>query len=111
MKLFCENVEYLEDKAFDSDEKLRQELIQFDGFEGHPLGIVLRSSNESCFECGGTLLVRKDRPSFPVIYSEDHGTINGTHFRKYCQNTSIGCSFTQHYGFHSIGREGEIIII
>ena len=107
VKLLCENVKYLESDAFNGDDKLRQEFMDFCGFKGHPLGIVLISSNDHCNMCGGTLLVRTDRPSFPVVYTEDYGTACGTHFRKYCQNTSKGCPFTQHYGFHSIGKDYE----
>ena len=39
------------------------------GFDENPLGIVLR------MELG---------QSFPVIYSDEHGTVSGTHFLKYC---------------------------
>ena len=46
------------------------------------------------------LLVRADRPSFMTIYTDDMGTVHGTHFRKYC---SKKCHFTQHYGFHTEG--------
>ena len=96
-------------KHFSSDEKLNRELMEFGGFDGHPLGIVLISSNSYCNMCGGNLLVRSDRPSFPVVYTESFGTIGGTHFQKYCQNTGKGCPFTQHYGFHSIGNDSEVI--
>ena len=33
------------------------------------------------------------------MYTEFFGTVNGTHFRKYCNNNAKGCSFTQHYSF------------
>ena len=46
--------------------------------------------------------VRVDRPSFPTVYSEELGTVSGTHFRN-CSNHALGCSFTQHYGFHMTG--------
>ena len=59
------------------------------------------SSNDICKLCNGQLLVRKDRPSFPVVYTECFGTVSGIHFRKYCQNNAKGCSFTQHYSFHT----------
>ena len=59
--------------------------------------------------CGGRLLVHADRPSFPVVYTEDMGTIPGTHFRKYCENQSKGCHFTQHYGFFSNDKTNGVI--
>lgn len=55
------------------------------------------------------ILVRADRPSFPVVYSNDLGTVSGTHFCKYCQNNWKGCPFTQHYGFHTEGNESEVV--
>ena len=54
------------------------------------------------------MLVRADRPSFPIVYTENYGTINSTHFRKYCQNHAIGCHFTQHYEFAMRGIESQI---
>ena len=57
----------------------------------------------------GRLLVRADRPSFPVAYTEDMGTIPGTHFRKYCENQSKGCHFTQHYGFCSNDETNAVV--
>ena len=104
-----ENVKYLDEDAFDTDSNLLNELIQHEGFQGKSLGIVLISGNNKCKLCGGNLLVRADRPSFPVVYSNDLGTVSGTHFRKYCQNNWKGCPFTQHYGFHTEGNESEVV--
>lgn len=109
VKVLLENVKYLDEDAFDTDRHLTRELIQHDGFQGKPLGIVLISANNNCRLCGGNLLVRADRPSFPVVYSNDLGTVCGTHFRKYCQNNWKGCTFTQHYGFHTKGNESEAV--
>ena len=108
VKLLLENTQFLDEKAFDSDPILLKELSDQDGFEGHPLGIVLISAKTSCGLCGGHLLVREDRPSFPTIYSEELGTVNGTHFRKHCSNHWKGCSFTQHYGYHQSCTESLI---
>lgn len=109
VKLLVENTQFLDEKVFDSDHILLQELSKQDGFDGHPLGIVLLSSKESCEMCGGHLLVREDRPSFPTVYSEELGTVSGTHFRKHCSNHWKGCSFTQHYGYHQNCSESVII--
>ena len=100
---------YLDEDACDTDSNLLNELIQHEGFQGKSLGIVLISGNNKCKLCGGNLLVRADRPSFPVVYSNDLGTVSGTHFRKYCQNNWKGCPFTQHYGFHTEGNESEVV--
>jgi hypothetical protein len=109
VKVLLENVKYLDKEAFDGDSFLLRELLQDDGFSGHPLGIVLISTNSTCTACGGNLLVRADRPSFPVLYSDEFGTVTCTHFRKYCQNNWKGCSFTQHYGFHTNGNDSEAV--
>ena len=39
-------------KASDSDQFLLKELIEFEGFNGHPLGLVLISSKKICDICG-----------------------------------------------------------
>jgi len=79
-----------------------------EGFQRKPLGIVLISSNRTCRLCDGNLLIRADRPSFPVVYTQEYGTINGTHFWKYYQNHGHGCPFTQHYGYSTTGSESQI---
>ncbi len=109
VKLLLDNVKYLEEDAFDTDSHLLKDLMQHEGFQGKPLGVVLISANNSCKLCGGNLLVRADRPSFPVIYSDDLGTVSCTHFRKYCHNNWKGCPFTQHYGFHMNGNDSEAV--
>lgn len=108
VKLLLENIKFLDKSASDSDCALLKELCETAGFGGHPLGIVLISDKEACGICGEHLLVREDRPSYPVIYSGEMGTINGTHFRKYCSKHWNGCSFTQHYGYHQNGNESEM---
>ena len=70
IKLLVDNVEYLDEDAFDADRDLLRELMKE---EGKSLGIVLISSNNKCKLCGGDLLVRADRPNFSVIYSNDVG--------------------------------------
>ena len=107
LRVFIENVEYLDSGAFIKDRDLFTELIHMEGFQGRPLGIVLISSNNTCKLCKGKLLIRANRPSFPTVYTEEFGTINGTHFRKHCQNHGVGCPFTQHYGF-SMNEESQI---
>ena len=83
-------------------------MVDQEGFDGHQLGVVLISPKQSCGLCGERLLVREDRPSYPVLYSDEIGTVTGTHFRKYCSKHWKGCSFTQHYGFHQTGNDSEM---
>lgn len=96
VKLALENISFLDKAAFSTDISLLREMIQVDGFHGHSLGIVLISENSTCKMCGGELRIRRDRPSFPIIYTEELGSFEGTHFRKICGR---GCSFIQHYGY------------
>lgn len=109
VRVLLDNLEFLDHKAFQTDKELLRELCSTEGYHRQPLGIVLISSNSTCRSCGGTLLVRADRPSFMTIYTDDMGTVHGTHFRKYCQNSRKKCHFTQHYGFHTEGDHGDML--
>lgn len=108
VRVLVENTEFLDHEALILDEELFRELVQHEGFDGHPLGIVLLSSNSICKLCGGNLLVRADRPSFLTGYTNSLGTVPVTHFRKYCNKARTGCSFTQHYGFHTFGEGTDV---
>ena len=46
-------------------------------------------------------LVKADRPSRITVYSDSFGTVEGTHYRKFCKRFRVGCQFVQHYGHHS----------
>lgn len=109
VRVLMENIKFLDEGAVQPDSILQKELIEQNGFKDHPLGLILISNKDSCGVCGARLLLREDRPSFPVVYSEELGTVCGTHFRKYCSKHWKGCSFTQHYGFHQIGNDREIV--
>ena len=104
VQVLLEHIDFLDHSAFESDIVLQKELLDQEGFEGHSLGVVF---NNICKVCQGELQVCSDRPSYPVIYNDELGTVSGTHFRKYCRNSWKGCSFTQHYGFHMTGVESE----
>lgn len=80
VKVLLENAQFLDENAFDTDLTLLKELTNCEGFDGHSLGIVLISAKEICGVCKEKLLVRADRSSFPVIYSDVLGTVNGTDF-------------------------------
>lgn len=81
------------------------------GIGKQPLGVVLISSNTTCLECGGKLLVRSDRPSSLTLYTDEMGTVLATQFRKYCQNSRKGCSFTQHYSYHSTSDDNTTEVV
>lgn len=108
VKVLVENLEFL-DKAFETDKELLKELHSAEGYQSQPLGIVLVSPKSVCKLCGGKLLVRADRPSVMTVYTDDMGTINGTHFRKYYQNSRKQCRFTQYYAFHKNGESSKIV--
>lgn len=103
VKIAVENMQLLNERAFSTDKALALELQNMTYDKCEPLGIVLVSPNQVCLSCGGKLLLRGDRPSRLVIYTESEGTVLGSHFQKFCQNYRKGCSYTQHYGYHTMG--------
>ena len=107
MQVLLEKIDFLDHNAFRSDTALQKELIDQEGFEGHPLGIVLISTKNTCKLCQSSLQVRSDRPRYSVIYNDSLGTVSGSHFRKYCRNSWKGCPFMQHYSFHMVGVNSE----
>ena len=56
VQVLLENMSYMEKSAFNRNSCLEKELIDHCGFEGHPLGIILISSNETCNMCSGKLV-------------------------------------------------------
>lgn len=56
------------------------------GITRKPLGIPLVPSGGFCLSCDGKLLLRNDRPSHLILYTESLGTVSATQFYKYCQN-------------------------
>lgn len=67
IRIFTENLQLLDAKAFASDLELKQELQSMSNGKADPLGIVLVSKQKKCIKCGGKLLVRNDRPSRMTI--------------------------------------------
>ena len=102
--LLLENLEFLSKQAFRTDKELVEELCCHEGFRDHPLGVVLVPTNSTCKSCKGNLKIRGDRPSYLTLYTDDMGTVPATLFRKYCCNSHRGCTFTQHYGFHTFNE-------
>ena len=77
----------------------------------HPrsLGIILVSPHSTCRVCGDTLLVRNDRTSNLIVYTESFGTLSGSHFIKFCRNFRKGCKFRQYYGYSSRNGKDESV--
>lgn len=98
VRVLLENLEFLDSKAFETDKELQKELYSSIGYQYQPLGVVLISPIKMC-PCA----------SYITVYTDDMGTLNGTHFRKFCQNARKNCHYTQHYGFHTDGDSGDMI--
>lgn len=99
-KLLIDNLHEFDAGAFATDESLLQDLLRFQVPKYKPVGMVLISSSEKCLICGSKLLLRKDRPAAVVIYDDIMGSVPGTHYHKYCTNSS--CKLTQYYGYYTI---------
>ena len=106
LKTAVENLRYLSEEPLATDNQLAKEIhsLSFPSESKNTLGIVLISHSDTCKKCGGTLLVRSDRPSKITVYTETYGTVLGTHYRKFCSNFRKGCSFSQHYGYSTDGN-------
>lgn len=104
VKLLAENLQELDYLAFESDQKLFYQLLEFPTQK--PLGVVLMSNATKCVVCESALKLRKDRPSSVVVYDDNMGTLPGSHFHKLCTNRSCGC--TQYYGYYTTGISGSL---
>lgn len=114
IRVLLENIQELDETAFRTDTELTSDLdlgshpsVQ----SGVPLGVILISTNNTCKSCGGKLLVRSDRPSSMSLYTDNMGTVPATHYRKYCQNYCKGCTFTQHYSYHSTSDDDGAVLV
>lgn len=101
VKMLVENLEVFESNAFATDRSLLKELLEFKPSRGRAFGIVLISDKTSCVNCGGKLILRKDRPASLVLYDDSFGAVPASHFHKYCSNHT--CSVTQYYGYYTTG--------
>jgi len=100
-RMLVENMEEFESRAFATDKVLLQELVGFKPSKGRAFGLVLISPESSCVNCGGKLILRKDRPASLVLYDDNIGAVPASHFHKYCSNHT--CSVTQYYGYYTTG--------
>lgn len=99
MKIAVENLKIINEKAFATDEQLSRDIHALHNTPSnpHPLGII-HVSSRSYILCGGKLLIRNDRGSHVMVYTEQFGTVVGTHYHKFCQKFRNGCSYRQYYG-------------
>ena len=103
-----ENIHSFDERAFDTDESLLQQLIGWTPSTGRPLGLVLISPEKYCALCGQALVLRKDRPATIVIYDDRLGPVPGSHFYKTC--SSKLCTLTQHYGYYTTGQQPSQVL-
>lgn len=76
VKTMVENLQLLNNKAFCTDAQLMAEIHAFSPTgSSSPLGTVLVSSHTECCECGGKLLMRGDRASHLMVYTETFGSL------------------------------------
>lgn len=109
LRILLENLAFINERAFDTDKTLLEDLFQLKREGGNLLGIVLMPENSVCKACGGNLKLRSDRPTSLTVYTEELGTIPATAYRKYCKNSHKGCAFTQHYGYHCFNNDESMI--
>ena len=102
-----DNLKALDGAAFSSDLQLTKEIMTMErqGSDAK-LGIVLISMNDKCCKCESKLYIRADRPATITVYDDALGTLPGTHYTRYYRRK--GCSFQQHYGYHTIGESNEV---
>ena len=105
-RLFAENITSLDATAFATDAELLIELCSIPRGPHSATGLVLISPQSVCNVCGMGLYVRPDRFSKLVVFDEKQGTLPATHYTKYCRKK--GCSYQQHYGYHSFGNGSEV---
>ena len=98
-----ENMQLLNAAAFAQDQELLKDMIDMRDKLNHPIGVILISNVSQCPECGGNLIVRKDRYSKVTLYSKSMGTVFARHYYKYCKNNRHGCNVSQHYGYYTVG--------
>ena len=103
VKIFVENMQVLNQTAFQTDIELQKELYTCKNTTAKPIGMVLVSSKKTCIECGANLLLKADRHSVLTVYTNSMGTVPASHYRKICSNFRSGCKLVQYYGFHCKG--------
>lgn len=107
-KIAMENLQVLNPRSFITDAELISQLMQMEyNITKQPLGIPLVPNQTQCVSCGGKLLMRNDRPSHIMLYTESMDTVPGTHFHKFCQNYCKDCKVVQFYGYHKGGHGSD----
>lgn len=105
-RVAMETLEFLDVNAFCMDTVLERELVNMEyGPNKQPLGVSLVPNQTKCLLCGGKLLLKADRPSRLMLYTNTLGTVPATHYHKYCNKYRKGCKFVQYYGYSKSGSE------
>ena len=100
-RVIADNITYTDELALMSDDELFMELTMMPFKSKEHIGVNLISKKQRCVECGGKLLIRRDRPSKMTIYTDTYGTLPCYQYRKYCSNNRQGCHIVQHYGYYT----------
>ena len=102
VQILMENMQLLA-AAFAQDQEHLNDMIDMHDKLNHTIGVILISNVSQCPECGGNLIVRKDRYSKVTLYSKSMGTVFAQHYYKYCKNNRHECNVSQHYGYYTVG--------
>ena len=94
IQTLVDNMHYYDKDAFLSEQNLMSLLLNEQGHDGKTLGIVLISPCSKCQACNGDLIVKADRPSHLILYSDNLGTVTVVHFKKTCKNSQKGACGT-----------------
>ena len=81
IQTLVDNMHYYDKDTFLSEQNLMSLLLNEQGRDGKPLGIVLISPRSKCQACNGDLIVKADRPSHLTLYSDNLGTVTAVHFK------------------------------
>ena len=107
-RVLVENLMALNAAAFTQDFELTKELTSMSSSTGKPTGLILMPEPSTCKECGSPLLLRSDRPSHLVLYTESLGTVPALHYHKFCQKWRHGCKLVQYYGYTTNGENSGL---
>ena len=100
-RVIADNITYTDELVLMSDDELFMELAMMPFKSKEHIGVNLISKKQRCIECGGKLLLRRDRPSKMTIYTDTYGTLPCCQYRKFCSNNRRGCHIVQHYGYYT----------
>ena len=108
-RVAMETLEFLDLNAFRLDTDLMKEIVHMEyGPTKQPLGIFLVPEQTECLLCKSKLLLKRNKPSRITLYTTSLGTVQATHYHKYCSKYRQGCKYVQFYGYGKSGDGGAI---